>query len=150
MVATKQLKLAMETDEEIRARLEHLSDNQHLRLAAETISEKAKKKGMDLIVLRQKQIFFKERDRSPCNGNHFLVIIEVLSQTKTGLKYLLRAITRILFVQCSTQWYRIVDFWCEVKLRVSRDRGIKGKVTALTFDPLRLLSDFKKSPLWLI
>ena len=40
----------METDKERRARLEHLSDNQHLRLAAETNSEKAKKtKGMDLI-----------------------------------------------------------------------------------------------------
>ena len=41
MVATNQLRLAMETDEERRARLEHLSDNQHLRLAAETNSEKA-------------------------------------------------------------------------------------------------------------
>ena len=30
MVATKQLRLAMEMDEERRARLEHLSANQHL------------------------------------------------------------------------------------------------------------------------
>ena len=40
MVATKQLRLAVETEEERRARLEHLSENQHHRLSAETNEER--------------------------------------------------------------------------------------------------------------
>ena len=38
-IVTKWLRLAMEMDEERRARLEYLSVNQHLRLCAETIEE---------------------------------------------------------------------------------------------------------------
>ena len=56
----------MDTDEERRARLEHLSANQHLRLAAETNSEGKKWEwiGFDLdliwieIGVFQKKIFF--------------------------------------------------------------------------------------------
>ena len=41
MVATTQFRLAMETEEYRRARLEHLSANQHLRLSAETNNKRA-------------------------------------------------------------------------------------------------------------
>ena len=48
MVASKQLRLAMETDVERKARLEKMVANTQLRLALET-EEKKSKKGMDLI-----------------------------------------------------------------------------------------------------
>ena len=49
MSDNQHLRLSIETNDERTARLERLSANQHFRLAAETNSEKATKKGMDLI-----------------------------------------------------------------------------------------------------
>ena len=42
-------------------------------------------------------------------------------------------------------WYRIVDFRCRVELpHLGVARGIKGKGPRLTFEPLRLLSEFRR------
>ena len=50
MMATKRLRLAMETDKERKARLEKMVATTQLRLALETEEERrAKKKGMDSI-----------------------------------------------------------------------------------------------------
>ena len=47
--ATKRLRLAKETDEERKARLEKMVATTQLRLALETEEERRAKKGMDLI-----------------------------------------------------------------------------------------------------
>ena len=47
--ATKRLRLAMETDEERKARLEKMVATTQLRLALETEEERTAKKGLDLI-----------------------------------------------------------------------------------------------------
>ena len=49
VVASIQLRLAMETEEERRARLENDAATKWLRLALETEEERRAKKGMDLI-----------------------------------------------------------------------------------------------------
>ena len=49
MVATKQLSLAMETDEKRKARLEKMVANTQLRLALETDEEKRAQNGLDMI-----------------------------------------------------------------------------------------------------
>ena len=49
MVATKQLSLAMETDEKRKAKLEKMVANTQLRLALETDEEKRAKNGLDII-----------------------------------------------------------------------------------------------------
>ena len=49
------------------------------------------------------------------------------------------------FVRYATQCYRIVDFRFRVELRpLGVARGIKGKGSRLTFEPLRLLSEFRR------
>ena len=47
--ATKRLRLAKETDEERKARLEKIVATTQLRLALETEEERRAKKGMDLV-----------------------------------------------------------------------------------------------------
>ena len=49
MVATKRLRLAMETDEERKARLEKMVATTHLRLALETEEERRAKNGLNMI-----------------------------------------------------------------------------------------------------
>ena len=57
MVATKWLKLAMETDEKKKTRLEKMIATTQLRLALETEEERRAKNGLDLIWI---EIEFKE------------------------------------------------------------------------------------------
>ena len=63
---------------------------------------------------------------------------------RLGLKYLLCAITIILF--CAVRYTVVPESWTSGvgwsfgPLGVAR--GIKGSGTGLTFNPLRLLSDF--------
>ena len=49
MVATKRLRLAMEMDEERKARLEKMIATTQLRLALETEEERRAKNGLDMI-----------------------------------------------------------------------------------------------------
>ena len=49
MVATKRLRLAMETDEERKARLEKMIATTQFRLALETEEERRAKNGLDMI-----------------------------------------------------------------------------------------------------
>ena len=62
----------METDEERKARLEKMVSTTLLRLALETEEERRAKNrnGFDLDLI-SKFFFFKELARSPCNVNHF-------------------------------------------------------------------------------
>ena len=53
MVASKQLKFAIEMDVERKARLEKMVATTHLRLALETEEERRAKKGMNLISILQ-------------------------------------------------------------------------------------------------
>ena len=60
MVATKRLKLAMETDEKRKARLEKMVATIQLRLALETEEERRAKNGLDLIWIEIGVLKFKE------------------------------------------------------------------------------------------
>ena len=64
VVASKQLKFAMETGVQRKARLEKMVATTQLRLAMETEQERRAKNNLDLISIKKK-IFSKE------NGNHF-------------------------------------------------------------------------------
>ena len=73
-VATKLLRLAMETDEERKARLEKIVSTNLLRLALETEEEgRAKNKECFLFIVDSNFFifYFNEWACSPRNGNHF-------------------------------------------------------------------------------
>ena len=63
MVATKRLKLAIETEEKIKARLEKMVVATQLRLALKTEEERRAKNGLDLILIEIG--FYKIQGMSP-------------------------------------------------------------------------------------
>ena len=73
VVASKQLKVAMEMDVERKARLEKMIATTQLRLALETEEERREKKRneFNIDLISKTFFFFKELAHSPCNGNHF-------------------------------------------------------------------------------
>ena len=83
MLATKRLRLAMETDEERKARLEKMVATTQLKLALETEDERRAKNGfgfnlgLDWIQNKKK---LKRGASSPCNKSHFLVIVVLMME----------------------------------------------------------------------
>ena len=73
-VATKRLRLAMETDEERKARLEKMVSTTLFRLALETGRKKSKKKEWIIFIFDFKNIFFSRNEFAhPVMGTIFLV-----------------------------------------------------------------------------
>ena len=70
MVASKQLKFAMEADVERKARLEKMVATTQLRLALETEEERRAKKGMNLILI-SKTFFSQGMSSLALEWNHF-------------------------------------------------------------------------------
>ena len=78
VVASKQLKFAMETDVERKERLEEMVATTQLRLALETEEERRAKKGMNNLDLISKPFFSSGNELTrPVMGTTFLVIVNV-------------------------------------------------------------------------
>ena len=76
LVASKQLKFAIETDVERKARREKMVATTQLRLALETEEERGAKKGMNLFRFDIKKKFFSRNELArPVMGTIFLVIV---------------------------------------------------------------------------
>ena len=142
MVATKRLKLALETDEKRKSRLEKMVATTQLRLALETEEERRAINGLDLIWI-EIGFFFNSRNEPACPvmGTIFLVVINLMRGLYAICEALVARVYESHTNRALVHNYFIAGKYCVLSRYVAKNYINDFPANTIFYDAYQTISD---------